>query len=236
MNIITRNKTYQLLAHAPIPVSVAGTVDETELYSYTVIGGMLGKKGGLRIELVFTNYINQTNAKILKVKFGSTVLAELTVTENPITKVIVTITNRNDEASQIYYVETEAQGMITINEDVIYANEDTSTDKIISVSAITSLESAIAVGNDSLTCDIAEDGVDVIAHFPSHGNNYGDFVKIEGANQTEYNGTWEIFGISPNYFHFTLPATASASPATGPITAKRYSRITLEYCDIELLR
>lgn len=47
----------------------------------------------------------------------------------------------------------------------------------------------------------------------------GDLVIIEGANESEYNGTFEITRDADNQFHYTVSGSP-ATPATGTITAK----------------
>lgn len=224
----------QSLVQETTPIILAGNLDETELFFKDIPANFLGKKGGLRIELTFSNYIKETNSKIIKIKFGSVVLAMVTVTQNPSAKIVITINNRNNPASQVCFIEVEAGDMVTLTDTtIVYTSQDTTTAKTISITATTTLESALSVGGSSL----ARTGTEVKANFAAHGYNQGDFVKIEGANQSYYNGVWEIYSMETNFFYFQVPYLSSfVTPATGSITSKRFSRITLESCEIELLK
>lgn len=88
------------------------------------------------------------------------------------------------------------------SEFVIDPAEDTAS--AISVSSITS-------SSTTATCTTAT----------AHGWSDGDFVTIAGANETEYNGTFQITVTSSTVFTYTLASVASASPATGTLTATK---------------
>ena len=53
----------------------------------------------------------------------------------------------------------------------------------------------------------------------SHGLATGDYVIIEGANEDEYNGVYQITVTGANTYTYTTNETITASPATGTITA-----------------
>ena len=67
----------------------------------------------------------------------------------------------------------------------------------------------------------ASDGVATVA-LTAHGFSDGDPVTIAGANQSAYNGTFNITYIGPNSFSY-LVSGSPASPATGTITATGYN-------------
>lgn len=52
-----------------------------------------------------------------------------------------------------------------------------------------------------------------------HGYSDGDAVKIEGADQADYNGTFRITNITPDTFDYIVQ-NSPVTPATGTITAK----------------
>lgn len=53
----------------------------------------------------------------------------------------------------------------------------------------------------------------------THGYANGDFVKIIGADQTEYNGTFQISNVAADTFDYTVTGSP-ATPATGTITCE----------------
>jgi len=55
----------------------------------------------------------------------------------------------------------------------------------------------------------------------NHGFTTGDWIKINGANEVAYNGTFEITVIDANHFSYTVVG-APTTPATGTITAVKY--------------
>lgn len=54
----------------------------------------------------------------------------------------------------------------------------------------------------------------------SHGKSTGEYVTIRGANQAEYNGTWQITNTGANTYTYTV-AGSPATPATGTITSRK---------------
>jgi hypothetical protein len=56
---------------------------------------------------------------------------------------------------------------------------------------------------------------------PAHGYAVGQTIRISGATQPEYNGTFVIAGVTANTFTYTISGTP-ASPATGSISAQPY--------------
>lgn len=223
MNVFGRLKVNsKMLDQWTIPVVSGGVTTETELYQYTVKGGTLGANGEIRILISFTNK-SSANNKTVKVKFGSTQIASFTVTTNTQKEINISIKTRNNEAAQICTVTS--QGVTTVTT----LAEDTSADKAISVTATTTTESAVSVTG------ITSTGVTALVHAPTHGFVLGEYVLMEGANETEYNGTYQIFDVSENYYKY-LFAGSVTTPATGTITAKRYTPITLESVDVELVK
>jgi hypothetical protein len=65
---------------------------------------------------------------------------------------------------------------------------------------------------------IARSGSTATVTHTGHGMATNDFALIEGANQDEYNGTWQITWVSANSYSYTVPGTPT-TPATGTITA-----------------
>lgn len=59
----------------------------------------------------------------------------------------------------------------------------------------------------------------------NHGLSDGQYVTISGANETAYNGSFQIIVTSETTFTYTCASTPSATPATGTIT---YVRNNLE--------
>lgn len=54
----------------------------------------------------------------------------------------------------------------------------------------------------------------------AHGRATGDYVKIAGADQAEYNGSFQITVTGATTFTYTV-SSAAVTPATGTITARR---------------
>jgi hypothetical protein len=67
-----------------------------------------------------------------------------------------------------------------------------------------------------------------IATVPGHGFSDGDPVIISGANQTAYNGQFNITWISGDIFSYPIVGTP-VTPATGTITATGYSEGVFPY-------
>jgi len=66
----------------------------------------------------------------------------------------------------------------------------------------------------------------------SHGYSTGDFVRMQGANQNEYNGDFRIFVTGINTFTYNVSDTP-ATPATGVITSTQFSSAQPTWNDIE---
>lgn len=71
------------------------------------------------------------------------------------------------------------------------------------------------------------DGATATASVEDHGFSDGDPVTIAGANETEYNGTFNIRYIDDNTFTYQVVGTPD-SPATGTITATGYDESYLD--------
>jgi hypothetical protein len=65
------------------------------------------------------------------------------------------------------------------------------------------------------------DGLTATVHLPGHGQTDGNPVIIAGADQTEYNGTFNIMYVDADHFSYTVTGSP-ATPATGIITATGY--------------
>jgi hypothetical protein len=67
---------------------------------------------------------------------------------------------------------------------------------------------------------ITRSGTTATATSAAHGYVNGDRIWIQNANQAEFNGTFTIFGVTPNTFQYTVSNTAPAS-ASGTIFAQK---------------
>lgn len=74
------------------------------------------------------------------------------------------------------------------------------------------------------TVTLVQSGNIVTGTSTNHGYQVGRYVKISGANQVQYNGTWLITAVSANTFTYTITGSP-ASPATGVITANYVNQI-----------
>jgi len=74
----------------------------------------------------------------------------------------------------------------------------------------------VTLGAGNLTSSGTTATVQYNGAAPVAGQN-SSFVKVVGANEANYNGTFLITGVSGTTFTYTMPGTAS-SPATGTIT------------------
>ena len=74
--------------------------------------------------------------------------------------------------------------------------------------------------NSHTLTSITRSGSTATANFTSHGYAADNLtkIKISGATQTEYNGTFTPFNVTANSFDFTVTGTP-ATPATGTIVA-----------------
>ena len=54
----------------------------------------------------------------------------------------------------------------------------------------------------------------------AHGYSNGDLIQVEGADQSEYNGHYEISNVAATTFDYTFAGSAT-SPATGTITVRK---------------
>ncbi len=67
-----------------------------------------------------------------------------------------------------------------------------------------------------VTVTITRSGSTATVSHTGHGLSTGDYVKIKGANQPEYNGAFSITKIDANSYSYTVSGTP-ATPATGTI-------------------
>lgn len=68
---------------------------------------------------------------------------------------------------------------------------------------------------------ITSSGTTCTVTLTSHGYASNDYVTIAGANETAYNGKFQITYLTDNTFSYTSSSTPSATPATGTITATK---------------
>ena len=69
---------------------------------------------------------------------------------------------------------------------------------------------------DSVT--ITSSGTTASVSHTAHGMSAGQLVKIEGANESPYNGVFAITNVTTNAYDYTMGSTTT-SPATGTITS-----------------
>jgi hypothetical protein len=74
-----------------------------------------------------------------------------------------------------------------------------------------------------------------VATAEEHQFGDGADIEIDGAVETDYNGTWTITRIDASTFTFELPTVTPTTPATGTITALDPARRALEH-DLTLSR
>jgi hypothetical protein len=67
-------------------------------------------------------------------------------------------------------------------------------------------------------CGVSYNGTTAIVSLNGHGYATGTLIRISGADQPEYNGTFAITNVTGNTFTYTLPSVP-AGPATGNIFA-----------------
>lgn len=78
---------------------------------------------------------------------------------------------------------------------------------------------SVTITSASTTATVTESG---------HGRSSGDIVHIEGANETEYNGEYEITVTGANTYTYTFAGSAT-TPATGTITADSGTDLYAKY-------
>jgi hypothetical protein len=78
------------------------------------------------------------------------------------------------------------------------------------------------------SCTIAQVAGIATVTCATHGYSDCDVVTIAGATPAAYNGTWQINVVSAGTFTYEVPA-ATASPATGAITAVGYTESYFKY-------
>lgn len=74
--------------------------------------------------------------------------------------------------------------------------------------------------DSSTTVTITRSSQTATVTHTSHGKATGEYVKISGANQAEYNGTWQITNTGANTYTYTV-AGSPATPATGTISSRK---------------
>lgn len=91
---------WQLLAADAVAASVTGTTAETTLATVTLPAGIMGTKGILMIDLVWS-FTNSANAKIMRVRLGTAQMMSRSVTDSVMERDIITIQNRGAANSQV---------------------------------------------------------------------------------------------------------------------------------------
>ncbi len=127
-----------VLASSADPVSTLLITTEIELFSHVITAGLMTANKAIELNFLFSNGFIDSNEKIVKVYFNSTVIATLTITENPSVRSIVKIQNRNNQASQICHIGILSAGMVTLaNTEIVNTAEDTTASSTISIKATT---------------------------------------------------------------------------------------------------
>lgn len=141
------------------------------------------------------------------------------------------------ESSPFYGLQKQATGYAirdTVNNKVLnvvitdpglgYTEAPTVTieqpvQQLLTVSSITKVGATDTVSAGNLTGS----GTTATCIISSHGYGDGQVVKISGASQSEYNGTFTINVVNSNTFTYTTLSTITTSPATGTIIATAYT-------------
>jgi hypothetical protein len=76
----------------------------------------------------------------------------------------------------------------------------------------------LSLSNGTVT-SLTRSGTTVTVTLFGHGFSNGNSIRISGAAQPEYNGTFTIGGVATNTFTYTISTSTAPSPATGTITA-----------------
>jgi hypothetical protein len=80
------------------------------------------------------------------------------------------------------------------------------------------ISSATAILRQMHSVSIVRSGSVATVTQTAHGYEDGDYIYIEGANQSEYNGTYTIYSVTANTYSYTISGTP-VTPATGTIYA-----------------
>lgn len=91
---------WQLIAADAVAVAVTGTLAETTLATVTLPAGIMGTKGILRVDLVWS-FTNNANNKIMRVKLGTAQMMSRLATASVMERDIITIQNRGVANSQV---------------------------------------------------------------------------------------------------------------------------------------
>jgi|GEM_PF-390353 len=78
---------------------------------------------------------------------------------------------------------------------------------------------AVRTKGEKLVASLVRNGATVTVTLPYHGYGNGSQVRIAGADQPEYNGTFTIANVTRDTFTYTIAGTPT-SPATGTIYAQ----------------
>jgi hypothetical protein len=107
----------------------------------------------------------------------------------------------------------DASGNVGINNTSPSTKLDVTGDVKISTNAtVGTTASSISVSSITFSTTTAT------ATSNAHGYSNGDFIRISGASETVYNGSFAISNVATNTFQYTLPSTPSAN-ASGTLLA-----------------
>lgn len=86
---------------------------------------------------------------------------------------------------------------------------------------VSRLKTGLAAGSAASVTSITRSGSTATVTRTSHGRSVGDLIHIAGANETDYNGEFEILTVpTADTYTYTVPGSP-ATPATGTITEDR---------------
>lgn len=89
-----------VIAASAVAVATTGDTNENTLATITIPGGAMGANGIVRITTV-SSHTNSGNTKILRIKYGGTTFASLSVTTSVTVRHTLNIFNRNATNSQV---------------------------------------------------------------------------------------------------------------------------------------
>lgn len=214
----------RMLCQSAVPVSVGGTVAETQLLSCNIPA--LRPTDAVRFNYIIA-YTGLTNSKTIKPKLAGTTLYTSTRTTAAATLDVanVTVFNRNATNSQGFATSPGTNQATTLFTMAV----DTSVPTVFTVTGQTTLEAGFTPTNTNMSGT----GSVITVISTAHGLNTGEYVQAAGSSTAGYNvDPVLITRIDANTF--TYPGTGSGTPTTSP-TIKRYSVMRLEGYTVEML-
>ena len=229
---VSAGNTNKLFAYQHTPVTVTGTATTTTLFSAVIPGGTLGANGVIDVRFLFTA-MNSTGAtNTCNGNFGGTTFYLASLTSSILSlQGGFRVYNRNSLSSQVgglLNTNWGSYGGTNSAANAVTSTINTAEDQTVTIRVTPSTETAKSV------VSITRSGSTATATVTAHAYVNGNSVKILGANETEYNGTFVIANVTANTFDYTVTGTP-ATPATGTITSARWSVITLEAVFVEVL-